>query len=233
VKKIALLIGCTLLLACTKKETPEVDPLGFDYYPLQIGRFVTYQVDSTLFIEIPKDTITYSYQLKERIADTFTEQDGAEAYRLERFARYKNSNGSFTEWHLVDVWLVRASNKKIEQQESNLRYTRLRFPVELNATWNGNAANNKPAQDFSYTSVDKAELVGDQSFESVLQVTEIDNVNLIEAEQANKRYAKGVGLISADYKNVKGNTIVPGTTVFQRIESGLIYKQEIITYGVD
>ncbi len=234
-KSFALLIVCLLVLGCTKKKVAidQNATLGLGYYPLTIGKFVTYQVDSTVYTEIPKDTINYSYQLKEIIADKFTEADGSVTHRLERYVRTKTNANTFGNWRILDVWAIRASNSAIEIQESNTRYTRLVFPVSRNVIWNGNAANTLGAQDFSYDYVNQAENIDTSALKAVAKVTELDNVNLIEAHQSFKKYAKGAGLVYAEYNNLKGNTIVAGKTVFDRIESGLRYKQVLISYGIE
>lgn len=233
-KRFALLIVCLLAFACTKKEVgiDSTATLGLDYYPLTAGKFVIYQVDSTVFTEIPKDTINYNYQLKEVIADNFTDATGALTHRLERYVRTKTGSSNYTAWRLFDVWAIRATNAAIEIQESNVRYTRLTFPVQKNSIWNGNAANTLGSQDFSYDYVNQAETIDSSSLTAVAKVIESDNVNLIEAHQSFKKYAKGVGLVYAEHNNVKGNNIVPGKSVFERIESGLRYTQVLISYGI-
>lgn len=232
-KKFTNLLLCLVVVACSKKELPDDRSLlGLDYYPLTIGKYVIYNVDSTVYVEIPKDTIQFVYQLREKIIESFQETNGSTAYRLERAVRYPIAGG-YTAWHPVENWLIRANQQQIEVQEGSVRFTRLRFPVELNATWNGNAANTKSPQNFYYEYINRTEAINTLNLDNVLKVNEIDNVNLIEAEQSLKKYAKTIGLVNKYYSNIKGNNIVPGKTVFERIESGIIYKQELVEHGIE
>ena len=68
-----LLITLLFCLSCAKKEAKDGEKLlGLDYYPTTKGKYVIYDVDSTVFTDLPRDTIHYSYRIKERIADSFT-----------------------------------------------------------------------------------------------------------------------------------------------------------------
>ena len=64
-------------------------------------------------------------------------------------------------------------------------------------------------------------------------VNQLDDINLIEARRANEMYGKGIGLIVKESIAIKGNKVETGKTVFQRIESGYIYKQTLLSHGVE
>jgi hypothetical protein len=223
-------------MACSKKEVPNYSGLlGLDYYPLEAGKYIIYQVDSTVFTEIPKDTINYAYQVKEKIADSYIDEKGMNAIRLERYVKWFNPNVSYDQlaWKIKDVWVIRASDKQIEVQESNVRFVKLIFPIQEKATWNGNAANTLGQQAYIYDSIENPEVINQLYLDKVLKVKQLDNVNLIEGHLASEKFAKGIGLVAKFQAHVKGNTVQAGKTVFERIESGLIYKQVIVEHGIE
>ncbi|MBK7819078.1 MAG: hypothetical protein IPJ60_17265 [Sphingobacteriaceae bacterium] len=118
--------------------------LGLDYYPTKIGKFVVYDVDSTVYNDLSLDTVSYKYRIKERLVENFTDNEGMQAIRLERFIKMYNPNKPYDSiaYTIKEAWMINADDKKVQVVESNLRYTKLIFPVSKNATWDGNANNN-------------------------------------------------------------------------------------------
>ena len=225
-----------LLSACSKKEIPADESiLGLDYYPLNKGRFVVYEVDSIIYTELPKDTITYKYQIKEKIGETFTANDGKTAYRYERYIKKFDPNKSYDQqtWQVKEVWMLNADDKKIEMQESNRRFTKLIFPVEEKKAWDGNAGNGLGEQTYYYDYIDIAESMKQLSFKNSLKVIQLDQTTLISDDRCHEKYAKDVGLIYREIIHVLSNNVIPGKAVVDRIESGLIYKQTIVSYGFE
>ena len=54
--------------------------MGYDYYPYAIGNWAIYEVDSINYNDntTPTTIDTFSYQVKELYADTFTDNEGRE-----------------------------------------------------------------------------------------------------------------------------------------------------------
>jgi hypothetical protein len=224
------------MIACTKKDLPaDSSLLGLDYYPTQVGKYVVYDVDSIVYTELPKDTVLYKYRIKEKLVDTFTDNEGKPAIRLERSIKWFNPSLAYDSipWTIKEVWMVNADNQSVQVVESNLRFTKLIFPVKANAIWNGNAANNLEEQDFTYSYIDKNETVNNNVLNNVLLVTQSDYRTLISYDYSVEKYAKGVGLVVKEIKQLLSNTIIANKPVEDRIESGIIYKQSLVTYGYE
>jgi len=233
---IVFLICLWGLLACSKKKVPNAETiLGLEYFPTTIGKYVVYQVDSTVYTDLPKDTLVYRYQLREKITEKFEESNGNSAYRLERSVRYPDAANKYEKqpWRLHDVWLIRAGNKNIEIQENNIRFIRLILPVQLNASWDCNKTNTLTEQFCHYEVINEPLAMNQLNLENTLTVNQLNNINLIEAQTASEMYAKGVGLIAKDYARIEGKKVEAGKTVFERIEKGLIYKQRLLLHGVE
>lgn len=222
-------------MACTKKETPAPVIPGLDYYPVSTGRFVIYEVDSTVYTELPRDTVHYSYLIKERIADSFTDNEGREAFRLERYIKKYDPLVSYDNipWTIKEVWMLNASNTNIQVVENNKRYTKLIFPVEEKASWNGNAANTDSRQMYVYDYINKTETIGPHQLEKVLKVKHNEFRTLISYASAHEKYATGIGLVYREIIDLYANNIVPNVPVEGRIENGLLYKQTLLTYGYE
>ncbi len=226
---------CVLLTSCKKKTEDATSVLGLDYYPTKIGKFVVYDVDSTVYNDLSLDTVSYKYRIKERLVENFTDNEGMQAIRLERFIKMYNPNKPYDSiaYTIKEAWMINADDKKVQVVESNLRYTKLIFPVSKNATWDGNANNNLGQMMYSYSVVDRAESINGISLSKVLTVKQRDERTLISQQYYIEKFSKGIGLVYREIKDIYSNTVVANIPVEQRIEKGLIYKQTLVSYGYE
>lgn len=225
-QKVIFIIFCSVLFSCTKKQTqiPETD-FGFDYFPTQSGKFAVYDIDSTVYTEIPRDTITYKFRIKEKIADSFTDNEGKSAIRLERYIKRFDKNTSYDSmvWTIKEVYMINASDKNIQVQENNVRFVKLIFPIEENVSWNGNALNILGEEIYT------CDFISDNT----LKVNQKDFRTLISYESKFEKYTKGIGLTEKQNIYLLSNNIVPNIPVENRIESGYIYTQTLVSYGYE
>lgn len=224
-----------MLSSCKKKTEDATSVLGLDYYPTKIGKFVVYDVDSIVYNDLSLDTITYKYRIKERLVENFTDNEGRQAIRLERYIKIYNPNKPYDSipYTIKEAWMINADDKKVQVVESNLRYTKLIFPVAQTATWDGNANNNLGQMMYTYSVIDKTETINGVSLSNVLTVKQRDDRTLISVQYYSEKYAKGVGLVYREIKDIYSNTVVASIPVEQRIEKGLIYKQKVVSYGYE
>jgi hypothetical protein len=223
-----------LAFSCTKKEMPEDSSTeDLKYYPLTQGKFVIYDVDSVVYTEIPKDTVIYKYRIKEKIADSFTDNTGQPAIRLERFIKKYDPKKSYDSisWTLKEVWMVNADRLKVQVVENNIRYTKLIFPIIEKASWNGNANNTLGAQNYVYDYIDRQESINGNNLEKVLFVRQRKDSSAISFRRFSEKYASGVGLVFREMTELYSNNVVPGKPVEARIENGLAYKQNLVSFG--
>ena len=84
---IGLFFISLFFISCKKeKETFSSESVN-DYYPLQVGKYITYNLDSTVFINFgTKDTVV-SYQVQDRVDAQITDNLGRPAYRIIRYIR--------------------------------------------------------------------------------------------------------------------------------------------------
>jgi hypothetical protein len=234
-KFIVIAAFVALCWQCTKVNSPAPEIYGKEYFPAVSGRFAVYDADSTVYTEIPRDTVNYRFRLKVRIADSFTDAEGRQAFRVERFVKTYDPNRHYDSlpWRVKDVWMLNAGERSIEISEGNIRYTKLIFPVKELASWNGNAANTKGEQQYTYEYTDRSETIGGTAFEKVLKVKQEDLRTLISTETSHEKYAAHAGLVEREVLRLYSNTIVPGKPVEKRIENGYIYKQTLHSHGYE
>jgi hypothetical protein len=224
-----------ILTACSKKQINTDNLLGLDYYPTTIGKYVVYDIDSTIYTQLPADTVTYKYRIKEKIAGTYTDNQGKEAIRLERYIKKYDALRSYDSipWTIKEVWMVNADNKSVQVVESNVRYTKLIFPVQEKATWNGNAGNTMTEWQYTYDYIERTETINKTKFDRVLLVKQKLYSTLISYQNYSEKYAKGVGLVYREISDVSSGSIQNGVPVLNRIESGIIYKQNFVATGYE
>lgn len=223
-------------LSCVKKQIPADDGLlGLDYYPDSLGKFVVYDVDSTVYTENPKDTLVFKYRIKEKLVERFQDNEGKPAIRLERYIKKFNPFKTYDSipWEVKEAWMVNADKVSVRVQENNVRYTKLIFPVQEKASWNGNAFNTIGEWTYTYDYIDKKESINGNTLGHVLLVNQKNYRTLISYQNYSEKYAKGIGLVQKQITDLLSNNIVSNVAVEGRIESGLIYKQILVTYGYE
>lgn len=179
---IGVLALSTALTSC-KKESEDLSGLatGEGYYPLEIGKYVLYNVDSTYWDDFLESEIIYTSQVRYQTADTFTNAAGELSYKIDVFQR-KQTTDSF---ELREVFYVTKTNNSIEVNQKNLTFIKLIFPVADGKTWDGNAKiplfdqnYTKEYNDanwlYSYNRVDQPFDPGNNYYEHTVTVDHID-----------------------------------------------------------
>lgn len=222
---------------CQKKKTEAPPDVGYGYAPDLIGKYVVYDVDSTVFDDFAKDTLYYKYRIKEKLSENFTDNQGRPAIKLIRYIKRYDPAKSYDQmdWTVKDVWNYTRTATSLEVVEENVRYTKLVFPVKTDVSWNGNAQNTQPAMDYKYLFTDMKQSVNGTVFDDVLCVEQKDDKrkNVIHRQYYMEKYARNVGLVYREITDVYSNTVVVGVPVEQRIEKGIIYKLTYITHGIE
>jgi hypothetical protein len=147
---IALTVG---VLSCKKKVDTVVNRADI-YFPLEIGRYVTYQVDSTIYtnFDCAMGVRTSKCQMQYTIADTFRDNQERLSYRIEVRKRPADT----AQWAPFKIVYATLNPASIEVVESNYRFIKMVFPVKNGITWKGNTyipegdADNMNYTDWDY-----------------------------------------------------------------------------------
>jgi hypothetical protein len=218
---------------------------GFNYFPLETGKYIIYQLDSIVYRgQSGSDCIftqdTASHFLKEEVVNTFEDNTGTVNYIIERFTS-QNQNGP---WQVIDVWNTRKTETQVERVEENLRFIKVVFPIREETTWNGNTFFQDTtiviggetidfykywSDEYEYESVDMPEEFNGIMFDSVMTVIQSEPSvpeNKINHRVSIEKYARGVGLIYKEMKILDTQCAI-ASSACGGDNSGLFYCNDI------
>jgi len=218
---VSVFISGCLFNACDT-ETIEPSELYHEYYPVTIGHYNIYNVDSVYYNDFTGEIESYNYQVKEVIESEFIDADDYPSLRLERYFRATESD----EWLIKNVWKSRLNYLKALKTEENVTYIKLSFPPEENKTWDGNAFNSYPALQYKYQDVHKAFSKDGFIADSTITVIQNNFQTLISEDYKVEVYAKHIGLVYKKFVELVKE--VDGT-----ITRGVDYSYLLIESGVE
>ena len=210
------LIIIALFFTSCKKENEILTPITVnDYYPLEIGKYINYNLDSTLFVTFGTVREIVSYQAQDRVTDSIVDNLGRTSFRINRYIR-KNAT---MPWVYNTTFLATNTGGSIEMVENNLRYIKLAFPIRQDFSWKGNSFINTTSLDpdiryldnwdYTYDSVNVPISLNGFTIDSSLKVMEIDEFTgqdpsvpgtlYAEKNYSVEKYGKGIGLIYRDF----------------------------------
>lgn len=255
---LSVLLFCGLLLAdCGQRETlPPVDvdseaKVQYAYFPLYIGQYQVYQIDSVVYDFAPAGTskrasITFA---KEIVTDSLLDNTGTLRYTVERYERANATQP----WQLTSIETAQRTSDQAIRTENNLRFLKLIFPMDRRSEWDGNRwidpdreisiadERMRPFSNWRYEvdSIDVPAKVGPFSYDSTLFITEVDENNVVELRLSRVRYAKGKGLVWREQRILDSqycNRTPPPTDCAtkpweEKAERGYTLTQTMIEYG--
>jgi hypothetical protein len=243
-----VLIGCIWLSGCDKKDDFTSDAVT-DYMNLQTGKYILYRYDSLRIYDRGQQDTIVTYQAKDQVEGTLTDNLGRSGWRVVRYLRNWEDT-SEANWVPLLTYQVIPGSQNMEVQEANFRYIKLVAPVVDGHSWHGNGylpdnpyqdfypfSNDQDIQDWDYTYQDVGAplTINDKTYDSTITVVQIaDSTNLpIQANiPASKtywveKYAKNIGLV---YKEVALWEYQPPTTI-QGYKQGFGVTMSIIDHN--
>ncbi len=229
VSLVFIIISAVIFSACNKDAEVLDLPAINDYYPLSVGKYVTYSLDSTVYINFgTKDTVI-KYQVKHQIDGTLTDNLGRPAYRVTRYIRKTAANT----WVPDNTFMAVPTDFAMEFIENNMRFLKLKGPIREAFTWKGNSfidtyslnSNVKYLDDWDYTyeNVNMPETVGTFTLDSTLHVSQRDEIignpndinSYSEINFGAEKYAKGIGLVYRNFSHVEYQPPTPGRGAYR------------------
>lgn len=177
----------SLGLASCKKEKEDISEIneGYKFMPLEIGKYILYDVDSTYWdgqtgdgVGVPIPTAS---QVRYSVEDTFRDAGGRLSYRITVLTR----NTTADPFRPNDVVYATPTENGVEYSQKNVTYIKLTFPVAEGRSWNGNAMI--PSNDdyykeyhsdkwrYTYANFDKDYDLGIRLFNHTVTVNHIDD----------------------------------------------------------
>lgn len=203
-----------LILVAVACNDQAINQQGVDnsreYFPLEIGSYIEYQVDSIVFDDAPggnkKDTI--SFQLREEVVSMQVSSSGDTIYYLHRFRR--NEQGQ--PWILKDVWTTYYDENNALRNEENLIFRKMTHPLYKGLYWIATAYINPQTsvrigtenlEPYEYwesavLAIDEAAEIGSFKFPAgqVMQVKQTDSDDGLFKRYVHESYARGIGLVA-------------------------------------
>ncbi|MHA4809679.1 hypothetical protein ACX0G9_16315 [Flavitalea flava] len=216
---ILALAAVLIIAACKKVSYPNPGSPIVPYSPaFQVGKYITYRLDSLAFYYYgQKDTIT-SYLAKDSVEEAFTDNQGRPSWRI---VRYLTDATGTLPWAPTETYSVTPTSASLEMNENNLRVVKLALPLSEGYSWSGNSyLPYDPYQDFfdfsdashlnlklwnfTYQNVNQPYTINNQTYDSTVTVLQVnDSINvpiLIDTSFASRSYwsetySKNIGLI--------------------------------------
>ena len=196
-------IASVVTFSACKKTTEQYPsaPLS-DYYPLTVGKYITYNLDSTVYYKnFGASATIVRYQVKYVVDAAITDNLGRPAYRILRYIRSTPTAA----WAPENTFMAINTGTSIEFIENNLRFVKLKEPIQQDYTWKGNSFININSQtpylkfyddwDYTYDSLNMPAKIGTLTVDSTIKVAEMDDQTAIDRTFSEAKYAKGIGLV--------------------------------------
>jgi len=215
------------LASCKDEDALVVIPRDYNYFPLEYGSWIVYDIDSTVHLDIDDGTnqqdtsiVYYHYQVKETIDSSFTDGEGEISYRILRETRQNDT----LSWDFLNIWSCKRTSTSAQRTEDNIRFVKLSFPISSGDSWNGNAYNNLLEDDYTFSAIHEPAVIGGYSFDSTVTVIQEEFISLINRSIRNEKYANGVGLVAIRRDSLNVNA-------FGGILNGVEFLQTVNSYG--
>tara|TARA_Y100000589_G_C27194575_1_gene646212 strand:+ start:4364 stop:5080 length:717 start_codon:yes stop_codon:yes gene_type:complete len=235
-EKICWILLFSLFLFSCSKDTPSSTEFksASDYYPLKLGSWYVYDVDSISYNDFtdPVTVDSVSYQIKEELTDTFLDLEGNLSYEITRYKRMGNDSviADNMPWGISDIWWVKNRNGNIERIEENNRYITLSNPILQGKKWNGNAYNYMSSLMWEYTYKNIADTFG--QYENTITVVQKDSDTEIDSTCYIEVFAEEIGLVSRTRTFLESPSNSLPIHMIYKIEKGFQYFQTLKSYYI-
>jgi hypothetical protein len=219
-KLLLLLVVCMAFFSCKENETLEFENAK-DYFPLSVGKYITYRLDSTNYVGYTTTASISTYYVKDVVDAVVTDNLGRQSFRIVRY--YKKLLTDPT-WRPEGTIMATPLDKSIEYvDDNNLRFIKLQNPIKEGFSWNANSYIETSSafssmqwfgaptwSNHHYTGIKEPKTYGSLSFPETITVNQADEtdgplvippgyVGYSERNYGVEVYAKGVGLVYKDF----------------------------------
>lgn len=224
-----VILSFVLLLSfagCDREiEEPRSD-FGFDYQPLEIGLFWTYEVEKTIYFG-ENDSETSSFFYRDKVRSFFINEEGEQVFVVDR----EKSDDQVVWTRTLSFTRLIRDFSFVENQE-NQTLVPLVFPPDLGAIWDGNIYQVEDKDDFEVVSSISFEK-GDRSEADLVRVLQNDEDDEITfRDRRYEIYANGIGMVEK-YSEVVTYCSRNDCLGQQLINSGEISLMKLVDYGQD
>ncbi len=133
--RIFIFVFLIQIICSCNKSNPLVTDTPADYYPMHVGNYIIYRMDSLKFVNVGSQDTTISYLAKEVVEDSITDNLGQPSYRVVRYLSDTTGNSG---WTPSIAFMVTPTRNSMEVVENNLRIIKMVTPVQDWISWLGN-----------------------------------------------------------------------------------------------
>jgi len=222
-----------LLAACHESDTYQLPPkeqIDSRYFPLDSGAWRDFDVVEIKIDEPIALFDTQQYIVRELFGGIFIDNAGDTLRQIERFRRTNESE----KWQRMNTWLAYVNGTEVIQIEENTRIIKMLLPLTVGKQWNGNAYNRTDTlQKYHFTvdSIDCPTMVGRFKFDSVLTISQKNELTAISKVLFAERYAAGIGMVEKIQIDIYSDTYAPNIDIENRITQGTMVHYTLIGFG--
>jgi hypothetical protein len=206
-------LALVTLWSCKKSETPNYTNAS-EYYPMTVGKYITYKLDSSNYIGYTSTATVTKYFVRDVVEAEITDNLGRKSYRV---VRYIKDSLAQPVWRNNNTFMVTPLEKSFEYVENNLRFIRLQNPVNDGFEWPGTSyiagnGGNPALQFFSgwkyhYENIAAPFAVFTNTVTNTITVNQADDTGGFPADPlaysdrnfGKEVFGKGIGLIYKDF----------------------------------
>ncbi len=204
-KKYFLFLIAIVFFTCKKKV--ENYDLKDSYFPLNVGSWVLYDVDSTVYDPFTSTHYTRHFRIKELISEKFIDNENQDAFVIQRWMQ--DSIGK--SFYIKDIYTAKQNKGNCERVEENQRFVKLVYPPQLNLTWKGNQyitpdLNNSKTKflgnwDYTIFTLDKAFTLQSNKLDSTITVLQKnETIPRFQSIEYKEIFAKHIGMVYFEHK---------------------------------
>ena len=200
-KFIHVLLIVVFLASCSSKTTYEPkQEYPTDYQLIHVGLERTYQIDSIYYNDFTSKIDSTIGIMVETVTDSFIDESGKLSYLAYR--NYKRLNASAFTPNASIVYAV--TPKVFERVENNKRVVLINQPIYENKKWVGNPYSITPDDfPFYFSKVENPFSTKFSFYSNTITVVQNEELNFIQDIYADEVYAKKIGLVKREYRNIE------------------------------
>jgi hypothetical protein len=171
-------------------EDPELS--GPSYAPLEIGKYIIYDVTNLAHDAFAERTDTTYFQIRETIESDFIDNSGNTVYKI----LVETSEEPGSNWIFVRYATLHRDNYSYHRVEDDIRKIKLSFPLKESKSWDANQMNTLASQKAKITNLDQSYSISkDLVFSNTLTIDLGNEIDPFFQNVESEVYAAGIGLI--------------------------------------
>ena len=205
IKVLSVVFIVSMFFSCSD-ESIVLAPrdFGYEYYPVELGNYWIYQMDSVVVLNGGQETIPSTSFLKEELTDLFINEIGDTAYVL-TISKSDDLNGNF---NVTDRYRLEATGSRLTRFEENLGFIKLFFPIEEGVEIDANLFDHlikvnvaqqemQPFKEWMFKVKDNRldTTINNVAYDNLAKIQQADHENDLEIRKSTEFYAPDIGLV--------------------------------------